>query len=389
MRKKLAILGSTGSIGVSALDVVAQHPDMFEVVALAAGSNYELLSRQIKKFAPRLVSVKDTGVYEDIKMLCGDSVNIVCGPEGTVQVATVSDADMVLSAIVGAAGLVPTYEAIKAGKDIALANKETLVAAGEIVMDAAKKYNVKILPVDSEHSAVFQSLVGHKMTDVNKIILTASGGPFWNYTGDLEKVTVEQALKHPNWSMGAKITIDSATMMNKGLEIIEAKWLFDLPEDKIEVVIHPQSIIHSMVEYKDSSIVAQLARPDMRGPISYALSYPDRIVNNVESINWARLSTLTFAKPDTERFPMLDLARQAIKAGGAIPAAMNSANEMAVQAFIDRKIGFLDIYNVVLGVVEKYNVCKVSSIEDVLAADQEGRRQAREMINEMRSERNL
>lgn len=372
-KKRISILGSTGSIGVSALDVIAGHPEMFEVTALAAGSNIDLLSEQIERFRPRLVSVKTEGLRTKLRTKVGGSVPILAGIDGAVQVATVHDSDIVLSAMVGVVGLKPTFEAIMAGKDIALANKETLSAAGELMIAAARERGARLLPVDSEHSAVFQSLQGHNPADVKRIILTASGGPFWNFDGDLSKVTPEQALKHPNWSMGAKITIDSATMMNKGLEIIEARWLFGLPEDRIDVIIHPQSIIHSMVEYKDGSTIAQLACPDMRGPISYALAYPDRIENNAEFIGWARLKTLSFHEPDLRRFPILSLARQAIRAGGSMCAAMNAANEIAVQKFLDGKIRFTDIYNIVAGVMDVHTLRRIGSIEDVMEVDREAR----------------
>lgn len=379
-KKRISILGSTGSIGTSALDVISRHPERFEVVALAEGHDVELLARQIKAFSPKIVSVRDDDARRELKSKCGSNVEILAGMDGAISVATYHAADMVLSSMVGSVGMRPTYEAIRAGKTIALANKETLVAAGCLMMAEAKKADVKILPVDSEHSAIFQSIQGHRKADINKIILTASGGPFWNYDGDLSRVTVGQALKHPNWSMGRKITIDSATMMNKGLEVIEAHWLFDLPEDRIDVVIHPESIIHSMVEYKDRSIVAQMAMPDMRGPISYALAYPERIENDVTSVDWPRLNRLTFFAPDNDRFPMLDLARKAIREGGSMSAVMNAANEVAVQSFLDERIGFLDIYRVVAGVMDAHLPRQVSSIDDVLAVDEDGRRLASEQI---------
>jgi len=374
MKKKVSILGSTGSIGVSALDVIENHPDRFEVIALAAGTNVLLLAEQIKRFSPKFVSVKNEEFAEELKGICCENVEIVHGVEGAVQVATAESADMVLSAMVGSAGLKPTYEAIKAGKDIALANKETLVAAGELVMKAVNESGVKLLPVDSEHSAIFQSMEGHRKEDINKIILTASGGPFRNYSGDLSKVSVEDALNHPNWSMGAKITIDSATLMNKGFEVIEAYWLFGMSLDKIEVVIHPQSIIHSMVEYKDGSIIAQLGNPDMRGPISYALAYPERIESNVKNVDWKEMATLTFKAPDYNRFPMLKLAKEALKKKGASCAVLNASNEIAVQAFLDRKIKFTDIYNIVSEVVEEYIPEKADSIDAILEIDSEARK---------------
>lgn len=372
-KKHISILGSTGSIGTSALDVIGRHPGRFEVVALAEGHDVALLARQIKQFSPKIVSVRDDDSRKKLKSMCGSSVEIMCGIEGVVSVATCEEADIVLSSIVGSIGLKPTYEAIRAGKTIALANKETLVAAGELMMSAARENDVKMLPVDSEHSAIFQSLEGHRREDVLRIIITASGGPFRNYDGDFSKITVEEALKHPNWSMGPKITIDSATMMNKGLEIIEAHWLFDIPEEKIDAVVHPESIIHSMVEYKDRSIVAQMASPDMRGPISYALAYPERIENGLKPVDWAALGKLTFFKPDDKKFPALGLARQAIKSGGSMPAVMNAANEVAVEAFLNKKIGFPDIYRIVSSVMEKHTPRRLNTVDEVLAVDGEGR----------------
>ncbi len=380
MKKKISILGSTGSIGTSALDVVGRYPDRFDVVALAEGHDVDLLAKQIETFSPKVVSVRDDDARQKLKEKCSANVEILSGLDGVSAVATIDDAEIVLSAIVGAIGMRPTYEAICAGKTIALANKESLVAAGQLMMDAVKSSGKKLLPVDSEHSAIFQSMEGHRTEDVKKIILTASGGPFRDYAGDLAKVTVAEALKHPNWSMGQKITIDSATMMNKGLEVIEAHWLFNLPEDKIDVVVHPESIVHSMVEYKDDAVIAQLAKPDMRGPIAYALAYPERIESHVSSIEWGKLNKLTFFAPDDDRFPMLGLAREAIRSGGSTAALMNAANEIAVAAFLEEKIGFLDIYRVVKTAMEKHTSVKMNSIDDVLAVDREGRRLAQENI---------
>ena len=323
-----------------------------------------------------MVSVKDNEVRDKLKELVGGSIEISTGISGAVEVALIEEADILLSSMVGAVGLKPTYEAIKAGKTIALANKETLVAAGEIMMNKAREKKVKILPVDSEHSAIFQSIEGNLKEDIKKIILTASGGPFRDYEGDLSRVTVDQALKHPNWSMGAKITIDSATMMNKGLEVIEAHWLFDIPEDRIDVLIHPESIVHSMVEYNDGSTIAQLGLPDMKTPISYALAYPGRITSGVKSINWRDIKELTFREPDHERFPMITYARTAIKEGGSLAAVMNAANEVAVQAFLDRKITFTGISKIINAVISSHNSVSLGSIEDVFAADAEGRRMA-------------
>lgn len=382
-KKNVSILGSTGSIGESALDVIRKNRDHFNIVALAAGSNIELLSKQITEFSPRLVSVKDETLAEELKSLCNANVEILSGRKGAIAVAAADEAEFVLSAMVGAVGLEPTYEAVKLGKTIGLANKETLVAAGDLIMNAVRENGVKLLPVDSEHSAIYQSLEGHRPDDINKIILTASGGPFWNSDKDLSQVTVEEALKHPNWSMGAKITIDSATMMNKGLEIIEAHWLFDLPEEKIDVIIHPQSIIHSMVEYIDGSTVAQLGKPDMRTPIAYALAYPERVESGVEPINWVEIADLTFFEADYKKFPMLTLAREAIRKGGSLAAAMNAANEIAVQAFLDKKIVFTDIYRVVSGVMEKQRAEVLDNIGAVLHVDSEARNSAKEIIKRL------
>lgn len=309
--RSLSILGSTGSIGLSTLDVVRLHPGKFSISGLAAGKDVVTLAQQIKEFQPTAVSVMDADTAEKLRALLGNcKPDILYGIEGTIAVATVEEADMVVSAIVGAAGLIPTVSAIKAGKHIALANKETLVVAGELVSDLIQKHKVLLLPVDSEHSAIFQSLQGHRREDVVRIILTASGGPFRNSsTEELKQVRLEQALKHPQWTMGAKITIDSATMMNKGLEVIEAHWLFAMPAEKIGVVVHPQSIIHSMVEYIDGCVIAQLGAPDMRAPIAYALSWPERCESGIQKLDLTKIGTLTFEEPDMERFPALRSAR--------------------------------------------------------------------------------
>lgn len=377
MTKKLSILGSTGSIGISTLDVVALHPDKFKVVGLAEGHDPVKLFEQIKKFRPKIVSVRDKDAAEKLRSFGSVDCKIVFGIEGACEVAAEPSADLVVSAIVGAAGLKPTWAAIEAGKNIALANKETLVAAGPIVMRRVKEKGVKLIPIDSEHSAVFQSLVGHNHSEIRKLILTASGGPFRDYTAEqLRSVTLEQALKHPNWSMGAKITIDSATMMNKGLEIIEARWLFDIPAEKIEAVIHPQSIIHSMVEYIDGAVVAQLAVPDMRGPIAYALAYPERVESGTEFLDLAKVGTLTFKKPDMEKFRCLKLAHDAAREGGSMPCILNAANEEAVAAFLNKKIKFLDIPRIVESVMSRHNRVEFSSLEDVFIADKWARGEA-------------
>ena len=371
MKKKIAILGSTGSIGCQALEVVEKFPEALEVVGLSAGSNINLLREQIAKYKPNMVSLMDKAMAETLSLeLKGQDVQVFFGPEGLTQVATHPEAEVIITSVTGTVGLIPTVQAIKAGKDIALANKETLVAAGELVMALAKKYGVKILPVDSEHSAIFQCLLGESAKTVEKVILTASGGPFRGMNKkDLAQVTLEMALKHPNWDMGAKITIDSATMMNKGLEVIEAKWLYDLTPEQIQVVVHPQSIIHSMVQYADGSVIAQLGLPDMRLPIQYALSYPNRWGNDFPKIDFWQLGDLSFTPPDLDAFPCLRLAFDALKAGGTLPAAMNAANEKAVELFLGKSIGFGDIANIIEKVMLKHNKINKPELEEVLVAD--------------------
>jgi 1-deoxy-D-xylulose-5-phosphate reductoisomerase len=380
--KKLTILGSTGSIGVSTLDVVAAHPDTFEVVALTAGNNLEILKTQVEKFRPQLVSVLGADKAKTLsRMLTGKKPEIMHGVEGMIAAATATDTTMVVAAIVGAAGLVPTWAAIMAGKDVALANKETLVTAGHLVMEKVRERGVKLYPVDSEHCAVFQSMVGHRDQDISRVILTASGGPFLNWPRErLANATVTDALNHPNWSMGRKITVDSATMMNKGLEVIEARWLFDMPVEKIAVNIHPQSIIHSMVEYVDGSVIAQLGVPDMKGPIAYALTYPARIPSGVKPLDLTTLSGLTFFNPDTERFPALKLAYRAANSGESMPAVMNAANEIAVEAFLAGKIGFMAISESIEKVMDLHVPRKLSCIEEVLEADRWGRTTAKDIL---------
>jgi 1-deoxy-D-xylulose-5-phosphate reductoisomerase len=380
--KKLTILGSTGSIGVSTLDVVTAQPDMFKVVALTAGSNLELLKSQIKAFSPDLVSVLTEEHARTLKrMLTGKKPEILHGVEGMIAAATAPESTMVVAAIVGAAGLVPTAAAVMAGKDVALANKETLVTAGHLIMDMVRERGVKLYPVDSEHCAVFQSMVGHRNQDISRVILTASGGPFLNWSRErLASATVTDALNHPNWSMGRKITVDSATMMNKGLEVIEARWLFDIPVERIAVNVHPQSIIHSMVEYLDGSVMAQLGVPDMKGPIAYALTYPARIPSGVKPLDLTTLSGLTFFNPDLERFTALKRAYHAVQAGESMPAVMNAANEVAVEAFLGGKIGFMAIAESIERVMDLHAPHALNSIEEVLEADRWGRRTAREVL---------
>jgi 1-deoxy-D-xylulose-5-phosphate reductoisomerase len=380
--KKLSILGSTGSIGVSTLEIVAAHPDRFRIIALSAGNNLELLRMQIEEFSPQLVAVISEESAKKLRaMLPGKKPEILHGVAGMIAVATAAEAEMVVAAIVGAAGLVPTAAAIKAGKDLALANKETLVTAGHLIMEMVKEKGVKLYPVDSEHSAIFQSLQGHRREDVRRIILTASGGPFINYPLEkLEQVSISDALNHPNWSMGRKITIDSATMVNKGLEVIEARWLFDMPAENISVNIHPQSIIHSMVEYVDGCVMAQLGVPDMKAPIAYALTYPERVATGVRPLDLTGLSGLTFFNPDFTRFPSLKLAYQAMESEESMPAVLNAANEVAVEAFLDGRIKFTDISVIIEKTMDAHAPHALTSIEEVLSVDRWGREKSREIL---------
>lgn len=383
--KRLAILGSTGSIGVSTLEIVTEHPDCFEVVALTAGRNLALLEEQIALFRPQLVAVPDQLNAQRLRERIGaDGPQVLYGTAGLVSCAVESPADMVVSAIVGAAGLEPTLAAIQAGRDVALANKETLVIAGELVMSAAAESGCRLFPVDSEHSAIFQSLEGHRNADVRRLILTASGGPFRNWSlEDLQEVTPQDALAHPNWTMGRKITIDSATMMNKGLEVIEAHWLFNVPVEKIDVHIHPESIVHSLVEYVDGALLAQLGIPDMKTPIAYALTYPERLPLTLPALDLCRLGQLNFAAPNSQCFPCLGLAYDAIKRGGTTPAVLNAANELAVDAFLHEKVGFLDIPRIIGSVVEKHSSRAASSLEQILSADAWARQKAHDVICEI------
>ncbi|HKK00851.1 MAG TPA: 1-deoxy-D-xylulose-5-phosphate reductoisomerase [Desulfuromonadales bacterium] len=381
--KKLSILGSTGSIGVSTLDIVASHAEHYQVVAMTAGRNLPLLGEQIRRFKPKLVAVVSSEDASKLAAMLGpEAPEILSGVEGLVACAAQSDVDMVVSAIVGAAGLVPTMAAIEAGKDVALANKETLVTAGPLVMEAVARRGVHLYPVDSEHSAIFQSLEGHSHSDVRRLILTASGGPFRNRSlAELRNVSPADALAHPNWQMGRKISIDSATMMNKGLEVIEARWLFDLPADRIAVHIHPQSIVHSMVEYVDGSVIAQLGIPDMKTPIAYALSYPRRLPLNLPPLDLCALGSLTFDPPDLHRFPCLELAYDALGAGGTASAVLNAANEVAVEAFLDRRIDFLSIPHVIRDTLERHSCKALGHLDEVLRADSWGRAEARRIID--------
>ena len=376
-RKKIAVLGSTGSIGTQTLDIIKRNPDRFKVTALTCGQNVNMLIDQIGSFPeddrPKLAvcaNKKDVGMIKS----AFPEIKTAYGPEGLIDAAE-CDCDIVLNALMGMRGLVPTYHAIKAGHDMALANKETLVAGGHIIMKAIKDEGVKMLPVDSEHSAIFQCLQGNKGNKIKRILLTCSGGPFrgWSYD-ELKTVTPEMALKHPNWSMGKKITIDSASMMNKGLEMIEAKWLFGVDIDDIEVLIHPQSIVHSAVEFMDTSIIAQMGIPDMRIPISVALGFPERLNNDFEGLDFfGKASDLTFEKPDRKAFRTLDIAVRASKAGGTYPVAMNAANEVLVQAFLDRKIGFTDIAEGIERVLDDHRSIEDPDLDEVVATDSEVR----------------
>lgn len=369
MVKGLSILGSTGSIGVQAL-IVCENLNI-KVVALAANSNVKLMEEQIRRFKPKVAALFDEKAADELSIAVKDTnTKILKGMEGVKETVTHAEADTVLTSVVGIAGLIPTMAAINAGKNIALANKETLVTSGDIVMKAIREKGVSLFPVDSEHSAIFQCLSGNRHEDVDKIVLTASGGPFRGYTRDkLKEVTVKQALNHPNWSMGSKITIDSATLMNKGLEVIEAMWLFDIPVNDIEVVVHPQSIIHSMVAYKDGSVMAQLGAPDMRIPIQLALTWPERMSNPFNKVNFYELNALTFEKPDVETFRALKLAYKAAEIGGTMPCAMNAANEIAVEYFLKGEISFLQITDLIESVMNEHSVNSQPVLSDIIDTD--------------------
>ncbi len=385
--KKISILGSTGSIGRNSLEVIRRNPEKFRIVALAAGRNISELKRQIEEFQPSAVSVIDESHARELKkeLPTTAGVDILYGSEGYRQVAALPDAQMVISAMVGASGLMPTLAALEAGKDIALANKETLVMAGKLVLEKAKSKGANLMPVDSEHSAIFQCLSGQRSQGVKRIYLTASGGPFFRFSRErLEKVKPEDALKHPNWSMGNKITVDSATMMNKGLEVIEAKWLFGVDIDQIQVCIHPQSIVHSMVEFIDGSVLAQLGIPDMKIPIAYALSFPERLDYPELSLDLFKAGPLEFFPPDTERFPALALACEAARQGGTMPAVLNAANEIAVEAFLAESLPFLNIAQLVEEVMAAHSSKGSPNIEDILDADAWARRESQKLLKCMR-----
>ena len=379
--KKIAILGSTGSIGTQTLEVVRENGDI-EVLGLAAGSNISLLEEQIREFQPKLVAVWDEKKAAELKIKVQDlDVKIVTGMDGLIEVSVMEEVEILLTAVVGMIGIRPTVEAIKAGKDIALANKETLVTAGHIIMPLAKEMGVSILPVDSEHSAIFQSLQGNKMNSIHKILLTASGGPFrGKKQEDLLNIQVEDALKHPNWAMGRKITIDSSTMVNKGLEVIEAKWLFGVEVDKVQVVVQPQSVIHSMVEYGDGSVLAHLGRADMRIPIQYALTWPERQGNPFPKLDFTQLAGLEFYAPDFEKFPALALAYAVGRTGKSAPAVLNGANEVAVAAFLQEQIGFMDIPALVQWVVEQHIPVEIESFAHLMELDRWARQKAQQFV---------
>ncbi|BCA56997.1 1-deoxy-D-xylulose 5-phosphate reductoisomerase [Nitrospira sp. KM1] len=380
--KTLVILGSTGSIGTNTLDIVNRFPEAFRVIGMTAGSNDELIEEQIRHFKPRVVALSNAAAAKRLRHRCGDvPVEILSGQEGLVQVASVSEAELVVSAIVGGAGLVPTLAAIRSGKHVALANKEPMVMAGQLMQSEARRLGVRIFPVDSEHSAIFQCLEGHRVEDVRRLILTASGGALWPLTKEqLHDVTPERALQHPNWKMGSKITIDSATLMNKGLEVVEARWLFDIPDPQIEVLVHRESIIHSLVEYEDRSMIAQLGLPDMRTPISYAMRYPERLPLNLPSLNLADIGLLSFCKPDHDRFPCLNLGYESLRIGGTMPAAMNAANEIAVDAFLNGGIRFTAIPDIIRSTMDAHHPVEVDTVESALEADRWAREKAESLV---------
>ncbi|WP_026510786.1 MULTISPECIES: 1-deoxy-D-xylulose-5-phosphate reductoisomerase [unclassified Butyrivibrio] len=371
MGRKIILLGSTGSIGTQTLDVVRANPDELKVVGIAANKSVDKVEQQVREFRPKYVAMYDEEAAKELKIKLADMpVRIFSGMEGLVEISQVPDADTVLTAVVGMIGIRPTMAAIESGKDIALANKETLVTAGHIIMPLAQRKNVSILPVDSEHSAIFQSLNGEPKNKLEKILLTASGGPFrGKKRAELSEMTVDDALKHPNWDMGPKVTIDSASLVNKGLEVMEAKWLFDVSLDQIQVVVHPQSIIHSMVQYVDGAVMAQLGVPDMKLPIQYALFYPDRMPMNEKRLDFFEVSQLTFEKPDTDTFVGLKLAYDAARAGGSMPTVFNAANEMAVRKFINREIRFLDIYDMISSAMAHHTKIENPDLEEILMAE--------------------
>jgi 1-deoxy-D-xylulose-5-phosphate reductoisomerase len=380
--KQLAILGSTGSIGTQTLDVVRKHPEEFSVYALSAHRSIDLLIKQALEFNPAVVCIADEAYYRPLCEALSDlPIRVLAGEKALLEMVTMPDIDVVVAAMVGYAGLRPTMEAIRAGKTIALANKETLVVAGEIICQLAQRYHTPILPVDSEHSAIFQSLVGESMADVEKLLLTASGGPFRTFSLEqMQSVTSEQALRHPNWEMGAKITIDSASMMNKGFEVIEARWLFDIPVEKIQVLVHPQSVVHSAVQFVDGSVKAQLGTPDMRIPIQYALTYPERWHNDVARLDLFTTQSLTFEEPDLQRFPNLVLSYEAIRRGGNMPCVLNAANEIVNLAFRQGKCGFLQMSDIIAKTMDKVHFVAEPNYETYVETDDVARRIAKELL---------
>ena len=379
--KHLLILGSTGSIGTQTLEIVKQHPDEFKIVGLTTNKNSDLLLKQIKEFKPKAVAVMDKSKVDDL--LNFSSCQVYSGMDGLNKIATLDEADTVVNALVGSVGIEPTYNAIKSKKNIALANKEPLVAAGSVIMEEVKKNKISLMPIDSEHSAILQCLNGGNINEINKITITCSGGPFKNYTKQqLENVSVQDALKHPTWNMGNKITIDSATLMNKGFEVIEAHWLYGIDYEKIKIVIHPQSIIHSLVEFQDKSVIAQLGLPDMKIPIQYALTYPKRFQNLSKSLNLAEIKNLEFKEPNFEMFPCLKYAYEAGAIGGTLPATINAANEAAVHAFLDNKIRFLDIARLIRKMMNEHNLIKNPSLNEILDVDKKIKEKTKELIED-------
>jgi 1-deoxy-D-xylulose-5-phosphate reductoisomerase len=383
--RRITILGSTGSIGCSTIDLIKRDPEAYKVEALTANRNVDALAEQARLLDAQFVAIGDPDRYEDLKLaLSGRNAEVAAGPEAIVEAAA-RGADWVMAGIVGAAGLEPTLEAVRQGAVVALANKECLVCGGDLMLDEISRSGATLLPVDSEHNAIFQVFDFDRRDSIEKIILTASGGPFRTTSiEDMAKVTPAEAVAHPNWDMGAKISVDSATMMNKGLELIEAYYLFGLPEDKIDILVHPQSIIHSMVAYVDGSVLAQLGSPDMRTPISYTLAWPQRMVAPSARLDLGKIATLTFEPPDSERFPALRLAREALKAGGAAPNILNASNEVAVAGFLDNNLGFLDIPRIVAETLEKMPVSAIRSVDDALSVDNEARHIARDIMTETR-----
>ena len=369
-RKRISILGSTGSIGKNAIRVIRENKDRFQIIALAAGRNWKELAEQAIEFSPSFISISDRNDVSHLKSVVPSNIKILCGDEGLREIAKYPDTDVVLSALVGSIGLIPTIDAIKSGTAVAIANKEVLVMAGNLVTSLSESLNVPLLPVDSEHAGIAQILAGHEIKEVQRIILTASGGPFREFDKtSLKNVTLKQALSHPNWDMGAKISVDSATLMNKGFELIEARWLFGLEPSFIDVIIHPQSIVHGLVEFVDGSVIAQMSVPDMRFSIAQAISPSERVKNNIKSLNLIDLGKLTFENPQEDLFPCLKYAKEAMKVGGTAPAVLNASNEVAVDAFIRGQINFLDISNIIIRVLDKHKVLDVHDIDDVLEAD--------------------